>query len=114
MEFHNKLYGIIQDKVVSDKEEWYTPDNGVIPVVYSFNQNGVFLNNTFRKCFGNLGYMISQTPNVCLDVQLFKMTDGLLISFVYPEQMNGIEYVQAWFTAYKDMILERINQYGKK
>lgn len=89
VEFHNKLYEIIQDKVASDKEEWYIPNNGVIPVVYSFNQNGVFLNNTFRKCFGNLGYMISQTPNVCLDVQLFKMMDGLLINFVYPEQMNG-------------------------
>ena len=42
----------------------YTSADSLVPLVYSFNRNGVFLNEEFRRSFGNLTYMISQTPNV--------------------------------------------------
>ena len=44
----------------------YTSADSLVPLVYSFNRNGVFLNEEFRRSFGNLTYMISQTSNVCL------------------------------------------------
>ena len=53
-------------------------------------------------------YMISQTPNVCLDVQLFNMVDGILISFVYPLEMEGTDRIKEWFDRYVSMIKEQI------
>ncbi len=104
----------VKRRICSEKEIVYVPEKGIIPVVYSFNQNGIFLNKTFRKCLGDLDYMISQTPNVCLDVQLFQMTDGLLLSFVYPEEMEGTEKIVEWFLNYKKKIEEKVGRYGQK
>lgn len=109
-----KITNKVDTGINSDNELQYMPDEGIVPVVYSFNQNGVFLNEAFRQCFGDLDYMISQTPNVCLDVQLFYMTDGLWISFVYPEEMDGTDKIEELFISYKEMIQKRVNKYGQE
>lgn len=100
-----RLQTAIRQKL-AEEEKKYHNSSGIVPVVYSYNQNGIFLNGDFRNNIGNLTFMISQTPNVCLDVQLFNMVDGILISFVYPKEMEGVEKIKEWFNQYTGEIKE--------
>ena len=49
------------------------------PIVFSSNLGEDLLNDTFIKTFGDISYMISQTPQACLDFQLFNKSEGLYI-----------------------------------
>jgi hypothetical protein len=93
---------------LSQEDRAYKKADGIVPVVYSYNQNGVFLNDDFINSIGKMTYMISQTPNVCLDVQLFNMLDGILISFVYPKELEGVQQIKEWFDRYIDLIKESL------
>ena len=93
---------------LSQEDRAYKKADGIVPVVYSYNQNGVFLNDDFINSIGKMTFMISQTPNVCLDVQLFNMLDGILISFVYPKELEGVKKIKEWFDRYIDLIKESL------
>ena len=47
--------------------------------LFSSNLGEDLLNDTFIKTFGDISYMISQTPQACLDFQLFNKSEGLYI-----------------------------------
>ena len=49
----------------------------VAPIVYSCNIGVPLVDVEFRETFGDISYMISQTPQVWLDFQLFDNRDGL-------------------------------------
>lgn len=51
----------------------------VAPIVFSCNLGVPLLNEEFCETFGDIAYMISQTPQVWLDFQLFDIHDGLLM-----------------------------------
>ncbi len=51
----------------------------VAPIVFSCNIGVPLLNEEFRSTFGDISYMISQTPQVWLDFQLFDIRGGLLM-----------------------------------
>ena len=50
--------------------------------------------------------MISQTPNVCLDAQFFLLNDGLLTSWVFPQEMEGAGEIEAWFERFSKLVHE--------
>ena len=103
LEVARELKYLLAAQVEAKRPVHYTSADSLVPLVYSFNRNGVFLNEEFRRSFGNLTYMISQTPNVCLDVQLFRMTDGLLNSWVFPMEMMGTERIERWFSRFVEL-----------
>lgn len=71
------------------------PEAGSIaPVVFSPLVDRELLTEEFEKSIGTLAYMASQTPQVWLDVQTFKMKDKLYVSIVYPEDMFEKKYVR--------------------
>ncbi|MBE5903195.1 MAG: amino acid adenylation domain-containing protein [Pseudobutyrivibrio sp.] len=51
----------------------------VAPIVFSCNLGVPLLNEEFCETFGDISYMISQTPQVWLDFQLFDIHDGFLM-----------------------------------
>ncbi len=99
----------IVKKRLLEEEKDYKLEKGLVPLVFSYNQNGIFLNEDFVNNIGKLTYMISQTPNVCLDVQLFNMLDGLLVSFVYPKEISGLENIKIWYEDFISKVKELIN-----
>ncbi|MEK3728058.1 amino acid adenylation domain-containing protein [Lysinibacillus sp. FSL W8-0953] len=57
----------------------YHPDEKVFaPIVFSCNLGVPLINEEFKDAFGKIHYMISQTPQVWLDFQMFDMDGGLL------------------------------------
>lgn len=64
----------------------------LVPVVYSCNLGSPLLTQEFKEAFGDISYMISQTPQVLIDFQLFTTNDGMLfvwdaVDEAFPEGM---------------------------
>jgi amino acid adenylation domain-containing protein len=49
------------------------------PVVFSCNLGSPLVNEEFIDAFGEISYMISQTPQVWIDLQVFSTIDGFMI-----------------------------------
>lgn len=49
------------------------------PVVFSCNLGSPLVDEEFIDAFGQIGYMISQTPQVWIDLQVFSTVDGFMI-----------------------------------
>lgn len=49
------------------------------PVVFSCNLGSPLVDKEFVEAFGEIGYMISQTPQVWIDLQVFNTIDGFTI-----------------------------------
>lgn len=71
------------------------------PVVFASNANGgELLSGRFRQSFGELGYSITQTPQVWLDHQLMDMDGGLYLNWDFVEGLFPEGVVEGMFEAY--------------
>ncbi|MEU7214974.1 non-ribosomal peptide synthetase [Nocardia iowensis] len=71
------------------------------PVVFASNLNsGDLLSPDFRESFGELGFMVSQTPQVWLDHQLMEMDGGLYLNWDYVPELFAEGVVEGMFDAY--------------
>ncbi len=81
---HNDYSGIdVQREFLKQHRE----EQIVAPIVFSCNLGVPLLSEEFLNTFGNISYMISQTPQVWLDFQLFDNNGGLLMIW------DGVEKV---------------------
>lgn len=65
-------------KIQRDLAKHYPDEKVFAPIVFSCNLGVPLINEEFKDAFGTIHYMISQTPQVWLDFQMFDMDDGLL------------------------------------
>lgn len=65
--------------VQRDFNRKYGGEQQIAPIVFSCNIGSPLLNEEFVKVFGDIHYMISQTPQVWLDFQVFEQDNGLLL-----------------------------------
>ncbi|MBY9080396.1 amino acid adenylation domain-containing protein [Paenibacillus sp. HN-1] len=78
------------------------------PVVFACNLGTPLLNGECLNTLGKLGYMISQTPQVWLDFQIYEMDGGLLLSWdsvdeLFPEGLlddmfGALGTLMVWLT----------------
>ncbi|WP_167147376.1 non-ribosomal peptide synthetase [Actinomyces sp. ZJ308] len=57
------------------------------PVVFSCNLGSPLVDEEFVEAFGEIGYMISQTPQVWIDMQVFNTIDGFTLIWDAVEQI---------------------------
>lgn len=73
---HEEYYGV---EVLRDLAQRNSGYGNPAPIVFSYNVfdafGGDMVTDHFRKYFGDLGYMITQTPQVWLDHQVFSHED---------------------------------------
>ncbi|TWH46110.1 non-ribosomal peptide synthetase [Sporomusa sp. KB1] len=74
------------------------------PVVFACNLGSPLINDECRETLGNLSYMISQTPQVWLDFQLYEMDGGLLLAWDAVERLFPAGLIDRMFTAYTELI----------
>ncbi|KRE88748.1 hypothetical protein ASG87_09270 [Frateuria sp. Soil773] len=77
------------------------------PVVFACNLGTPLLDECTRRALGELGYMISQTPQVWLDHQVYEMDGGLLLAWDAVDALFPDGLVDAMFAAYIGL-LERL------
>ena len=87
------------------------PDEKVIaPVVFSCNYGHQLIENEVEKTFGKLSYMISQTPQVWIDFQIFEIEGGLNLSWDCVEELFSPGMLDDMFEAYKRTIVWLLRQ----
>lgn len=61
------------------------PESWIAPIVFSSAEGILLLTEQFEECFGKINYMISQTPQVWADIQLFELPGSSEVYFMIPE-----------------------------
>ncbi|MER6528578.1 amino acid adenylation domain-containing protein [Streptomyces sp. NPDC001508] len=74
------------------------------PVVFASSIGGLFVDDDFRTCFGDMSWMLSQTPQVWLDHQLYETPDGLLLTWDTVDALFPDGVVDAMFAFYMDLV----------
>ncbi|MBQ3775657.1 MAG: AMP-binding protein, partial [Ruminobacter sp.] len=76
------------------------------PVVFACNLGTELTDSEVTSSLGTLDYMISQTPQVCLDHQIYEMPEGLMVCFDAVDSMFPKGLVGTMFSAYTDLLAE--------
>lgn len=71
-----------------------------IPIVFSCNLGNPLTTVEFKKAFGNINYMISQTPNIWLDFQMFDDENQLLLVWDYVKELFRESVINDMFDSY--------------
>lgn len=106
IQFHemvaNASYSGVQ--IQRDMAKIHSGESNFAPVVFACNLGTPLLNKECRQSFGNLTYMISQTPQVWLDFQLYEEDDGLLLAWDAVEQLFPAGLIDDMFGSYVQLI----------
>ncbi|AFJ01560.1 iron aquisition yersiniabactin synthesis enzyme (Irp2) [Methylophaga frappieri] len=74
------------------------------PVVFACNLGTPLLTEQCHTSLGDLHYMISQTPQVWLDHQLYEMHDGLLLAWDAVDALFPAQLIDDMFSAYTNLL----------
>ena len=74
------------------------------PVVFACNLGTPLINAECRETLGKLSYMISQTPQVWLDFQVYETDDGLLLAWDAVDALFTDGLIDQMFTAFTQFI----------
>lgn len=81
--------------------------NGDLPaLVFSYTENTLLVPAMFESLLGRTSFMISQTPEVAVDCQVFETIRGLRVDWVYPEGLIDEALLRKQFEHYIKMITE--------
>ncbi|MDR0269648.1 non-ribosomal peptide synthetase, partial [Paenibacillus sp.] len=74
------------------------------PVVFACNLGTPLISDECRKTLGELSYMISQTPQVWLDFQIYEMDEGLLLAWDSVDQLFHEGVIDEMFKAFTELM----------
>ena len=80
----------------------------IAPIVFSPMLEVPLISSRFERCFGTVSLMLSQTPQVWLDVQSFELDGQLYLSTVYPEELFSSEFVSMLADGYAAEVVRTI------
>ena len=76
------------------------------PTVFSSTPGIQLVTETFQASFGALTYLVSQTPQVCLDAQIYELWDGAYLVWMTPEGLYEHAYLTELFQNWLERLLE--------
>ena len=82
----------------------HASDQQIAPVVFSCNIGSPLLNEEFVEIFGDIHYMISQTPQVWLDFQVFEQDNGLLLIWDSLDDVFRPHILDEMFESFKQSV----------
>ncbi|MGV9311857.1 amino acid adenylation domain-containing protein [Streptomyces sp. NPDC003691] len=74
------------------------------PVVFASNIGSEFVARPFRETLGSFGWMVSQTPQVWLDHQVYEDADGLLLAWDAADELFPDGLLDTMFGAYEQLL----------
>lgn len=74
------------------------------PVVFACNLGTTLINEEFRRLLGEFSYMISQTPQVWLDFQIYEMDNELMLAWDAVEELFPENLIDEMFSVYVSFI----------
>ncbi|KAA8996659.1 amino acid adenylation domain-containing protein [Affinibrenneria salicis] len=98
---HSALSGIRIQRELAQRNQG---ERTFAPVVFACNLETPLLEVSTQKVLGQLNYMISQTPQVWLDHQVYKTEDGILLAWDAVDSLFQPGVIDAMFDAYIDLL----------
>ena len=86
--------------------ERYPEEPLLAPTVFSSTPGIQLVTETFRASFGALTYLVSQTPQVCLDAQIYELWDGAYLVWMTPKGLYEHAYLTELFQNWLERLLE--------
>lgn len=90
--------------VLRDLAKLHSGERFFAPIVFACNLGSPLINEECRETFGELSYMISQTPQVWLDFQIYERNDGLVLVWDVVEELFPKGLIDEMFTACTSLI----------
>ena len=103
----NSEYSGVQ--VVRELSKLHPGEKCIAPVVFSCNYGTPFVDDKFEKTFGSLNYMVSQTPQVWIDFQIFEINNGLNLSWDAVDELFPDGMLDKMFAAFVAMLNELVS-----
>ncbi len=85
------------------------------PAVFAYNADAPLVSAKCREVFGELQYMISQTPQVWLDLQIYETEAGMLFAWDAVDQLFPETMLDSMVSAFSDTVhalAENTEQWG--
>lgn len=76
------------------------------PTVFSATPGIQLVTEPFQASFGALTYLVSQTPQVCLDAQIYELWDGAYLVWMTPEGLYEQTYLTELFQNWLERLLK--------
>lgn len=96
-------------KVLRKMSKMHSGQQCIAPVVFSCNYGTPFIDEKFEETFGELTYMISQTPQVWIDFQIFEINKGLNLSWDTVDELFPEGMLDQMFNEYITMLEDEIS-----
>ena len=111
-QFHNNMkYSAYSGvEIQRDLAKLHKQQKNFAPVVFSCNLGEPLINNEFLDVFGEITYMISQTPQVFIDLQIFNYEDGVLLIWDSVEELFEKNMLDDMFNSFTTL-LEKLGSY---
>ena len=104
---HTSYSGV---EVIRDLLKKDTGNKLIAPVVFSCNYDEVMVPVLFEKKLGKLDYISTQTPQVLIDFQILKMTEGILFSWDVVDEAFCEGTIDTMFDCYMKALEDLIEQ----
>ena len=106
-QFHkNVAYSTYSAIEIQREMARFNNQQGIIaPVVFACNLGTPLLDMATSQTLGELHYMISQTPQVWLDHQVYEINDGLLLAWDSVEELFPNGLMDVMFDAYCQLLI---------
>ncbi len=95
---HSAYSGI---EVIRDLTRLGRPRGRIAPIVFASNITDRLVSDEFEASLGQLGWSLSQTPQVWLDHQIYRLGDGLLLNWDAVDDLFPIGMLDQMFGAYQ-------------
>ncbi|NEU05531.1 amino acid adenylation domain-containing protein [Clostridium senegalense] len=96
--------------ILRDMGRLYPGEGSFAPVVFSCNYGTPLISEKFEKVLGKLSYMISQTPQVWLDFQVYEINNGLLLAWDSVDKLFPEGLIDDMFNKFKELINWIVNE----
>lgn len=103
---HNNLDGLSIQRII--KNQCSIKEKYPVPLVFSPSMDIPLLSENFLEQIGNLSYIISQTPGVWLDAQVYRLKNKILFTWVVLEKFLDEQEVSRIMDLYIKILNELV------
>ncbi|SHO52331.1 non-ribosomal peptide synthetase [Anaerocolumna xylanovorans] len=93
-------------QVQRDLASLYAGERDFAPIVFACNLGTELLSEEFRENLGDFSFMISQTPQVWIDFQIFEIDGQLMLAWDSVDEMFPDGLVESMFTIYCQRLVD--------
>lgn len=91
-------------QVQRDLTKLYGETRNIAPIVFACNLGNPLITKEFKEKLGEFSYMVSQTPGVCLDFQVYEDENGLMLAWDTVDELFQEGVIEDMFKSLEELL----------